>query len=76
MRASVPPAEDVIAMAGVMAERDKLKDENKKLRAVIDEGGGCCLCELDRWGIEVSRCQLHTELEALREALRRGKAEP
>ncbi len=28
----MPPAEDVIAMAGVMAERDKLKGEVKRLR--------------------------------------------
>ncbi len=48
---------------------DAAETEIKQLREVINEGAGCCLCELDRWGIEVSRCQVHTELEALREAL-------
>jgi hypothetical protein len=42
---------------------NKVEEQNKNLRQLINEGGGCCKCEVDKYGCTIDICEVHLELE-------------
>ena len=41
----------------------RVEEQNKNLRQLINEGGGCCKCEVDKYGMVIDTCEVHLELE-------------
>lgn len=46
-------------------ENRALAEQNANLRQLINEGGACCQCEVDKYGALMEWCEIHTERDAL-----------
>lgn len=50
-------------------ERDSIRaalDLIDDLHKLINDGGACCQCAVDKYGVEIETCELHKDLDELR----------